>query len=181
MWRVRGGGTVRRHVRGVGLGARGRELGVAGGVQGWCWGDCWEVAGMGAEGRGQRRVGVCGEGRGERECRVGGGCVGGVRVSAGRSGGEIILIKGRCQLAYGHFYSSVADLLKLCSRRVSTMCVLAMSSLVVNYPLLLFLAIPVLYFVFACVCNIALGVPILCLLLLCALPLWPYQVLCTLS
>ena len=35
---------------------------------------------------------------------------------------------------------------------------------VVNYPLLLFLAIPVLYFVFACVCNIALGVPIFFLL-----------------
>ena len=40
------------------------------------------------------------------------------------------------------------------------MCVLAMLFPVVSYPLLLFLVIPVLYFVFACVCNIALGVPI---------------------
>ena len=44
------------------------------------------------------------------------------------------------------------------------MCVLAMLFPVINYPLLLFLAIPVLYFVFACVCNIALGVPIFFLL-----------------
>ena len=50
------------------------------------------------------------------------------------------------------------------SRRGSTMCVLAMLFPVVNHPLLLFLAIPVLYFVFARVCNIALGVPILLIL-----------------
>ena len=37
----------------------------------------------------------------------------GVRVSAGRTGGEIFFVKGRCQLPYGHSYLSVADLLKL--------------------------------------------------------------------
>ena len=47
---------------------------------------------MGTESRGQRRVDVCG----------------GVRVNAGRSG--IILRNGTCQLAYGHFYFSVAVL-----------------------------------------------------------------------
>ena len=41
---------------------------------------------------------------------------------------------------------------------------LAMSFPAVYYPLLLSLAIPVLYFVFACVCNIAFGVPILFIL-----------------
>ena len=63
--------------------------------------------------------------------------------------------------ALGAFLSFRSGFARAGSRRGSTMCVLAMLFPVVNYPLLLFLGIPVLYFVFACVCNIALGVPIL--------------------
>ena len=71
MWRVRGGGAVRWHVRGVGLGATGREVGVVGGAgavlgtagrrRGW---DGWP---------GQRPMGV----RGARRKGVSGAWVGG--------------------------------------------------------------------------------------------------------